>query len=57
MAIGPAGARNAGIFAAQILATSDATVASALAAQRVSMAEGVVIKAEKLRQQLAVDGF
>jgi phosphoribosylaminoimidazole carboxylase PurE protein len=57
MAIGPAGARNAGIFAAQILATSDATVASALAAQRVSMAEGVVIKAEKLRQQLADDGF
>jgi 5-(carboxyamino)imidazole ribonucleotide mutase len=57
MAIGPAGARNAGIFAAQILATSDAKVAEALADQRTSMAEGVVAKAEKLRQRLVDDGF
>ena len=57
MAVGPAGARNAGIFAAQILATTDVEVAAALAQQRREMADGVVAKAEKLQQQLAADGF
>ncbi|HKI51749.1 MAG TPA: 5-(carboxyamino)imidazole ribonucleotide mutase [Geothermobacteraceae bacterium] len=57
MAIGPAGARNAGIFAAQILATTDVKVAAALAQQRREMADGVVAKAEKLQEQLAADGF
>lgn len=57
MAIGPAGARNAGIFAAQVLATSDNRVADRLARQRQAMAEGVVAKGEKLQQRLAADGF
>jgi len=57
MAIGPAGARNAGIFAAQVLATTDVKVAAALAQQRSEMADGVVAKAEKLQEQLAADGF
>ncbi len=57
MAIGKAGARNAGIFAAQILATRDAALAQRLAGQRQRMAEGVLKKAEKLQQRLAEDGF
>lgn len=57
MAVGPAGARNAGIFAAQILATADVEIAVALAQQRSEMADGVVAKAEKLQEQLAADGF
>jgi len=57
MAIGPAGARNAGIFAAQILATTDESIVMALASQRIKMAEGVLDKAEKLQQKLEDDGF
>jgi len=57
MAIGKAGARNAGIFAAQILATTDAAVAERLAAQRKAMAQGVLAKSEALQQKLASDGF
>jgi len=57
MAIGEAGARNAGIFAAQILATTDADVAKTLADQRLKMADGVIAKAEKLQQRLADDGY
>lgn len=57
VAIGAAGARNAGILAAQILATSDVRMADRLARQRQAMAEGVVVKAEKLQQRLAADGF
>ncbi|TYO97075.1 5-(carboxyamino)imidazole ribonucleotide mutase [Geothermobacter ehrlichii] len=57
MAIGKAGARNAGIFAAQILATRDASLAERLERQRRKMAEGVLEKAEKLQKRLAEDGF
>jgi phosphoribosylaminoimidazole carboxylase PurE protein len=57
MAIGKAGARNAGIFAAQILGTTDVATAEALRAQRIEMAAGVVAKADKLQQRLAEDGF
>jgi 5-(carboxyamino)imidazole ribonucleotide mutase len=57
MAIGPAGARNAGIFAAQILATTNEKFAMALASQRIKMAEGVLEKAETLQKKLADDGF
>lgn len=57
MAIGPAGARNAGIFAAQILATTDEKFALALASQRTKMAEGVLEKADTLQKKLADDGF
>lgn len=44
------GARNAGILAAQIIATSDAGVAERLKAQRVSMAEGVATRAKKVEK-------
>ena len=44
------GARNAGILAAQIIATADAEVAARLKAQRVSMAEGVVSRSKKVEK-------
>ena len=55
MAIGKAGARNAGIFAAQIIATGDETVAARLAALKVAMASGVEAKAKALQERLAQD--
>ena len=55
MAIGKAGARNAGIFAAQILAAADDAVAARLAALKAAMAEGVETKAAALQQRLARD--
>ncbi|MEW6594079.1 MAG: 5-(carboxyamino)imidazole ribonucleotide mutase [Thermodesulfobacteriota bacterium] len=48
MAIGKAGARNAAIFAAQILATSDGAVAEKLAAMKADMARQVEEKAKKI---------
>jgi 5-(carboxyamino)imidazole ribonucleotide mutase len=48
MAIGRAGARNAGIFAAQILALTDPDIAQRLADYRRRMAESVQSKADKL---------
>lgn len=44
------GARNAGVLAAQILATSDAALAARLKEQRVAMAEGVVSKSKKVER-------
>ena len=44
------GARNAGILAAQILATSDAALASRLRENRVTMAEGVALKSKKIEK-------
>ncbi len=44
------GARNAGILAAQIIATSDSEVAARLKAQRVSMAEAVATKSKKVEK-------
>jgi 5-(carboxyamino)imidazole ribonucleotide mutase len=44
------GARNAGILAAQILATSDAELAERMRAQRRSMAEAVEGKARKVEK-------
>ncbi len=55
MAIGKAGARNAGIFAAQILGTADAAVAEKLAAFKKEMAAGVATKAEALQTRLGKD--
>ena len=55
MAIGKAGARNAGLFAAQILATADAELAERLAALKKAMAAGVEAKAAALQQRLADD--
>ena len=44
------GARNAGVLAAQILATSDAALAARLAEQRGKMAEGVAAKSKKVER-------
>ena len=48
MAIGSAGAKNAGIFAAEILSLSDAGLRAKLKAYRVEMAKAVEEKAKKL---------
>ncbi|MFP5245923.1 MAG: hypothetical protein ACLGH0_04450 [Thermoanaerobaculia bacterium] len=48
MAIG--GARNAGILAAQIIATGDSELAAKLKAQRGAMAEQVAAKSKKVEK-------
>jgi len=45
-----AGARNAGVLAAQILATSDEALATRLREQRKTMAEGVAAKSKKIER-------
>jgi len=55
MAIGKAGARNAGIFAAQILATEDAALAARLEAFKKEMAAGVEAKSKSLQARLLAD--
>lgn len=50
MAIGKAGAKNAAIFAAQILGVHDPEIARRLAAMKEAMAEEVVEKAKKVEQ-------
>lgn len=57
MAIGAAGARNAGIFAAQILATDDQGMVERLVVFKRDMAAGVIKKSEKVQQKLADDGL
>ncbi len=57
MAIGKAGARNAGIFAAQIIATGDEDLADKLKNYKSEMAAGVIRKAERLQQRLRDDGL
>lgn len=57
MAIGKAGARNAGIFAAQIVAGDDPALVEKLAEFKQELAAGVEAKAEALQQRLARDGF
>ncbi|MBI5234814.1 MAG: 5-(carboxyamino)imidazole ribonucleotide mutase [Deltaproteobacteria bacterium] len=49
MALGKAGARNAGIFAAQILAVSDKALAKRLASYKKTLARQVEEKARKLK--------
>lgn len=44
------GARNAGVLAAQILATSDAALAARLKEQRVAMADAVASKSKKVEK-------
>jgi len=44
------GARNAGILAAQIIATADAELAAFMKEQRVSMAEAVTVKSKKVEK-------
>ncbi len=57
MAIGKAGARNAGIFAAQIIAAGDSDLAAKLEDYKREMAAGVIKKAESLEQRLLDDGL
>jgi 5-(carboxyamino)imidazole ribonucleotide mutase len=53
MAIDKAGAINAAIFAAQILATSDASVAKTLAAYKEELARSVQEKSARVKAQFA----
>lgn len=57
MAIGPAGARNAGIFAVQILAISNPELVAKLSAFKHEMALGVVKKSDRLQERLLADGL
>ena len=57
MAIGPAGARNAGLFAAQILATEDQALIGKLAEFKRDMALGVIKKSDKVQEKMAADGL
>ena len=51
LAIGKAGATNAGILAAQILALSDPAIAKKMAAHKEKLARGVEEKSNKLKSQ------
>jgi phosphoribosylcarboxyaminoimidazole (NCAIR) mutase len=51
VAIGKAGATNAGILAAQILALSDPAIGKKLEAHKDKLARGVEEKSKKLRKQ------
>ena len=53
MAIGKAGAANAGIFAAQIFGASDAEIAGRLAEYKKELAAGVAEKSARLNRELA----
>lgn len=53
MAIGKPGAMNAGIFAAQILALSDATMPGKLAEYKKELDASVAEKSERLKRELA----
>ena len=55
MAIGKSGARNAGIFAVQMLAICDDALNDKLLQFKAEMAAGVEAKAEALKQRLAAD--
>ncbi|NJC89150.1 MAG: 5-(carboxyamino)imidazole ribonucleotide mutase [Desulfuromonas sp.] len=55
VAIGKAGARNAGILAVQILALGDADLSRKLVEFKAEMAAGVETKAKALQQKLAKD--
>lgn len=55
MAIGPAGARNAGLFAVRMLAVTDAELERKLSEFKREMAEGVVKKSDKLQEKLRAD--
>jgi 5-(carboxyamino)imidazole ribonucleotide mutase len=56
MAIGAAGARNAGLFAAQILALGDPVLAQKLKRQRSEQSEQVRQKDERVRKEFADRG-
>ena len=48
MAVGKAGAKNAGIFAAQIIARKDPELAKRLMAYKEDMAKNVIVDAEQI---------
>ncbi len=56
-AVGKAGARNAGIFAVQIIASADAGMADKLSDFKKKMAVGVEAKGEALQKRMAQDGL
>ncbi|UCF87548.1 MAG: 5-(carboxyamino)imidazole ribonucleotide mutase [Nitrospiraceae bacterium] len=51
MAVGRAGAKNAAIFAAQIIALKDRKIATVLKTYKKKMAEGVLRKAKKIEKK------
>jgi phosphoribosylaminoimidazole carboxylase PurE protein len=55
MAIGKAGARNAGILAAQMLALNDTELTRRLVEFKMEMAAGVEVKAKTLKRRLEED--
>jgi phosphoribosylaminoimidazole carboxylase PurE protein len=57
MAIGKAGARNAGIFAAQMLAAGDDALAAKLTEFKADMAEKVAVKSAAIQKRLTADGL
>ena len=52
MSVGNAGAVNAGLFAAQIIGTSDKAVAKRLKQHKAKMARGVVVKNARLQAEM-----
>ncbi len=54
MAIGKAGAANAAIFAAEIIASGDRSLAGKLARYKEDLARSVVEKAEKVKKEFSV---
>jgi 5-(carboxyamino)imidazole ribonucleotide mutase len=57
VAVGKAGAKNAGLLAVQILATSNEPLREKLREYKKSMAAGVETKAFALKKRLVQDGF
>ncbi len=57
MAIGAAGSRNAGIFAARILATEDKVLNARLVEFKRDMAAGVVKKSDRVQKKIQEDGL
>jgi phosphoribosylaminoimidazole carboxylase PurE protein len=57
MAIGKAGARNAGIFAAQILAIENPEIADKLVVFKNDMAEKVAAMSRSVQERLVSDGL
>lgn len=57
MAVGKAGARNAGVLAAQMLALSDTALAARLLDYKRELAEGVEARAAVLAEKLRAEGL
>jgi len=57
MAIGAAGSRNAGIFAARFLATEDKALNARLVEFKRDMAAGVVKKSDRVQKKIQEDGL